>query len=221
MTENSMRIYIDADACPVKDEVVRVAGRHGLVVTFVANFGLRPSRDPMIVNIGVPQGADAIEPAQREKDLPLGIERRGAAALTGGDRRTLVRRAGVARRAGRAVGHTLLVGRIAAAAAAVGAVAARLAGRAARDAGAVTARQARRVAGRARAARLAGAAAHLANAGGAVAAAAAARAGGAVGGAAAPRDPPPVVLQPGGLPDPPGVPRAAADLPDGRAPGCR
>ena len=57
----SAQIYVDADACPVKDEVVRVAGRHGLVVTFVANFGLRPSRDPMIRNIVVPQGADAAD----------------------------------------------------------------------------------------------------------------------------------------------------------------
>ena len=54
-------IFVDADACPVKDEVVRVAGRHGLVVTFVANFGLRPSRDPMIRNVVVPQGADAAD----------------------------------------------------------------------------------------------------------------------------------------------------------------
>jgi len=54
-------IYVDADACPVKDEVVRVAGRHGLVVTFVANFGLRPSRDKMIRNVVVPQGADAAD----------------------------------------------------------------------------------------------------------------------------------------------------------------
>jgi uncharacterized protein YaiI (UPF0178 family) len=55
------QIYVDADACPVKDEVVRVAGRHGLVVTFVANFGFRPSRDPMIRNVVVPQGADAAD----------------------------------------------------------------------------------------------------------------------------------------------------------------
>ncbi|RDE10359.1 YaiI/YqxD family protein [Pelagibacterium lacus] len=55
------QIYVDADACPVKDEVVRVAGRHGLAVTFVANFGLRPSRDPMIRNVMVPQGADAAD----------------------------------------------------------------------------------------------------------------------------------------------------------------
>jgi uncharacterized protein YaiI (UPF0178 family) len=55
------QIYVDADACPVKDEAMRVAGRHGLMLTFVANFGLRPSRDPMIRNIVVPQGADAAD----------------------------------------------------------------------------------------------------------------------------------------------------------------
>ena len=55
------QIYVDADACPVKDEVVRVAERHGLVVTFVANFGLRPSRDPMVRSVMVPQGADAAD----------------------------------------------------------------------------------------------------------------------------------------------------------------
>jgi len=55
------QIYVDADACPVKDEVIRVAGRHDLAVTFVANFGLRPSRDPLIRNVVVPQGADAAD----------------------------------------------------------------------------------------------------------------------------------------------------------------
>ena len=55
------QIYVDADACPVKDEVLKVAGRHGLVTIFVANFGLRPSRDPMIRNVMVPQGADVAD----------------------------------------------------------------------------------------------------------------------------------------------------------------
>src|SRR5690606_28647984 len=54
-------IYVDADACPVKAEAVKVAERHGLRVTFVANFGLRPSRDPMIRNVMVPQGADVAD----------------------------------------------------------------------------------------------------------------------------------------------------------------
>lgn len=55
------QIFVDADASPVKAEVLRVAERHGLVVTFVANFGLRPSRDPMIRHVMVPQGADAAD----------------------------------------------------------------------------------------------------------------------------------------------------------------
>ena len=54
-------IYVDADACPVKDEVVRVAERLGLVVTFVSNGGLRPSRDPMIRHVVVSKGADAAD----------------------------------------------------------------------------------------------------------------------------------------------------------------
>lgn len=55
------RLYVDADACPVKDEAAKVAGRHGLVVTFVSNGGLRPSRDPMVRHVVVPQGADAAD----------------------------------------------------------------------------------------------------------------------------------------------------------------
>ena len=55
------QILVDADACPVKEEVLRVAARHGIVVTFVANRGLRPSRDPMIVHVMVPQGADVAD----------------------------------------------------------------------------------------------------------------------------------------------------------------
>ncbi len=54
-------IYVDADACPVKAEVLKIAGRAGVVSTFVANSGLRPSRDPLIVNVVVPQGADVAD----------------------------------------------------------------------------------------------------------------------------------------------------------------
>jgi uncharacterized protein YaiI (UPF0178 family) len=61
VTARSPHIYVDADACPVKDEVAKVAARHGLVVTFVSNGGLRPSRDPMIRNVVVPKGADAAD----------------------------------------------------------------------------------------------------------------------------------------------------------------
>ena len=68
-------IYVDADACPVKDEVVKVAERHGLPVVFVANGGLRPSRDPMIRHVVVSKGADAaddwIVENARENDIVL------------------------------------------------------------------------------------------------------------------------------------------------------
>lgn len=55
------QILVDADACPVKDEVLRVAARHGVKVTLVANRGLRPSRDPMVAHVMVPLGADAAD----------------------------------------------------------------------------------------------------------------------------------------------------------------
>jgi uncharacterized protein YaiI (UPF0178 family) len=54
-------IYVDADACPVKPEILKVAERHGLEVTFVANSGLRPSRDPMVKNVIVSGAFDAAE----------------------------------------------------------------------------------------------------------------------------------------------------------------
>ena len=54
-------IFVDADACPVKAETLKVAERHGLMVTFVANGGLRPSRDPMIKNVVVSAGFDAAD----------------------------------------------------------------------------------------------------------------------------------------------------------------
>ena len=55
------RIFVDGDACPVKEETVRVARRHGLPVIIVSNGGLRPSRDPQIKHVVVPQGADAAD----------------------------------------------------------------------------------------------------------------------------------------------------------------
>ncbi|MGB3388617.1 MAG: YaiI/YqxD family protein [Pseudaminobacter sp.] len=54
-------LYIDADACPVKAEAEKVADRLGLVVTFVSNGGLRPSRNPMVRHVVVSKGADAAD----------------------------------------------------------------------------------------------------------------------------------------------------------------
>src|SRR5438105_8700256 len=43
-----LTIYIDADACPVKDEVYKVARRYGMHVAVVANDALRVPADPLI-----------------------------------------------------------------------------------------------------------------------------------------------------------------------------
>lgn len=61
MTDTPPILYVDADACPVKPEILKVAERHGLPVTFVANSGLRPSRDPMVKNIIVSGAFDAAD----------------------------------------------------------------------------------------------------------------------------------------------------------------
>ncbi|MCK5777571.1 MAG: YaiI/YqxD family protein [Rhodospirillales bacterium] len=54
-------IYVDADACPVKDETVRVAARHKLKTIMVCDGGIRPSTDPMVELVIVSQGADAAD----------------------------------------------------------------------------------------------------------------------------------------------------------------
>lgn len=54
-------IYVDADACPVKDETIRVAARHKLKTIMVCDGGIRPSSDPMVELVIVSQGADAAD----------------------------------------------------------------------------------------------------------------------------------------------------------------
>lgn len=56
-----VRIFVDADACPVKAEIEKVAVRHFLPVVYVANTGLRPSRDPMIRHVMVSDKFDAAD----------------------------------------------------------------------------------------------------------------------------------------------------------------
>ena len=51
-------IYIDADACPVKAEVEKVGTRHGVRIFVVSNGGLRPSQNPLVETIIVPDGPD-------------------------------------------------------------------------------------------------------------------------------------------------------------------
>jgi uncharacterized protein YaiI (UPF0178 family) len=53
--------YIDADACPVKDEVYRVAGRYGAPVKVVANSFMMVPADPLIERVVVDAGADVAD----------------------------------------------------------------------------------------------------------------------------------------------------------------
>ncbi|MBA9067239.1 hypothetical protein FHR71_000969 [Methylobacterium sp. RAS18] len=54
-------IYVDADACPVKDEVYRVAGRYGLHVFVVSNSFLNLPREPWIERVVVGDKFDAAD----------------------------------------------------------------------------------------------------------------------------------------------------------------
>lgn len=54
-------IYVDADACPVKAEAERVATRHKLVMHVVSNGGLRPSQNPLVQTVIVPDGPDVAD----------------------------------------------------------------------------------------------------------------------------------------------------------------
>jgi len=54
-------IYVDADACPVKAEVERVGTRHKVKIYVVSNGGLRPSQNPLVENVIVPEGPDVAD----------------------------------------------------------------------------------------------------------------------------------------------------------------
>lgn len=51
-------IYVDADACPVKAEAEIVATRHKTRLLMVCNGGLRPSQNPYVELVYVPDGPD-------------------------------------------------------------------------------------------------------------------------------------------------------------------
>ena len=51
-------IYVDADACPVKEEIYKVARRYGLPVKVVSNAFLMVPREPLIERVVVEAGPD-------------------------------------------------------------------------------------------------------------------------------------------------------------------
>jgi uncharacterized protein len=88
-----IRIFIDADACPVKDEVYRVALRHRVPVTVVANGFIRVPEDALIERVAAGSGPDAADDWIVERlapgdivvtaDIPLADRalKRGGAAI--------------------------------------------------------------------------------------------------------------------------------------------
>ena len=61
MSTNSISIFIDADACPVKSEIERVANRHKIKTYVVSNGGIRPSQNPLLNLVVVSKEADAAD----------------------------------------------------------------------------------------------------------------------------------------------------------------
>ncbi len=53
--------YVDADACPVKEETIRIATRHGLKTYLVSDGSIRPSQSALVELVIIAQGADAAE----------------------------------------------------------------------------------------------------------------------------------------------------------------
>jgi uncharacterized protein YaiI (UPF0178 family) len=89
----SITIYVDADACPVKNEVYRVAARHGIKVIVVSNSPIAVPRDPLIERLVVAAGMDEADNWIAERvsrgdivitaDIPLASRcvKAGAAAI--------------------------------------------------------------------------------------------------------------------------------------------
>jgi uncharacterized protein YaiI (UPF0178 family) len=72
-TARPIEIYVDADACPVKAEIYRVAERHGLKVFVVSNSFIAVPREPWIERVLVSAGMDAADDWIAERAAPGSI----------------------------------------------------------------------------------------------------------------------------------------------------
>ncbi len=74
MNENapprSILVFIDADACPVKDETYKVAARYQVRTFVVANSGMQVPRDPRIERVIVAAGLDVADDWIAERARP-------------------------------------------------------------------------------------------------------------------------------------------------------
>lgn len=65
-----MKILVDADACPVKEEIYKVAWRHGVAVTIVSNSPIRIPAHPLLDRVVVSDGFDAADDWIAERSGP-------------------------------------------------------------------------------------------------------------------------------------------------------
>lgn len=85
------RLFIDADACPVKAEAERVATRLGVRMLMVSNGGIRPSANPLVESVFVARGPDGADRWIAERAGPRDVVVTGdiplaARCLSGGAR---------------------------------------------------------------------------------------------------------------------------------------
>ncbi len=57
----AIQIFVDSDACPVKDEAIRVATRYNMQITLVSNQGMRPINTPNVKQVVVGAKFDAAD----------------------------------------------------------------------------------------------------------------------------------------------------------------
>src|SRR5687768_2529149 len=66
-------ILVDADACPVKDEIYRVAERHAVPVSVVSNSPFRVPTGPLVERVVVSEGFDAADDWIAERAGPRSV----------------------------------------------------------------------------------------------------------------------------------------------------
>jgi uncharacterized protein YaiI (UPF0178 family) len=65
-----LAVLVDADACPVKNEIYRVAGRHGIKTYVVCNSFIQVPREPLIERVVVAEGMNVADDWIAERARP-------------------------------------------------------------------------------------------------------------------------------------------------------
>jgi len=68
--DRTILVLVDADACPVKNEIYRVAGRHGVKTVIVANAWMQVPPDPLVERVVVGAGLDVADDWIAERARP-------------------------------------------------------------------------------------------------------------------------------------------------------